>query len=96
MWWINRRPDDQLRAYYHAHLLRSCFNDTDDFSFSNQVSLVKKSMEGGFSGIMFTSEVNNSFDTFYKKMVEGGWNTSDLFLEEKSQRFRKGKNNSHV
>ena len=53
-------------------------------------------MEGGFSGIMFTSEVNNSFDTFYKKMVEGGWNTSDLFLEEKSQRFRKGKNNSHV
>ena len=96
MWWINRRPDDQLRAYYHAHLLRSCFNDTDDFSFSNQVSLVKKSLEGGFKEFSFTSEVNNSFDTFYKKMVEGGWNTSDLFLEEKSQRFRKGKNNSHV
>ena len=93
---MNYSSDDQLRAYYHAHLLRSCFTDTNDFSFANQVSQIKKSLEGACFLVAFISEVNKSFDTFYKKMVEGGWNSTDLFLEEKSQRFSRGKRNSSV
>lgn len=89
---MNDSSDDQLRAYYHAHLLRSCFSGTEDFSFSNQISQVKKSMEGEYLVSLFTPEVNKSFSTFYTKMVEGGWNSTDLFLEEKSQRFSKGNN----
>ncbi|KAK8822873.1 hypothetical protein WA556_001764 [Blastocystis sp. ATCC 50177/Nand II] len=74
-------PEDQLKAYYHAHMLRKhcCEVDARDMKMDDQLQFIKESF----------SEVNVGFSAFRDALEKAGWNCTDLFLEEVNHRYCK-------
>ncbi|CBK25344.2 uncharacterized protein [Blastocystis hominis] len=71
--------NDQLKAYYHGFLLRKAIKESgvQDVGFNTLIDLVKQTK----------NEVETGFPLYLEKLVQAGWNSNDLFLEEKSQRY---------
>ena len=76
------RPEDQLRAFYHAYLFRQLLQErSSPLSLEAECALLNQSYD----------TMMDSFSHFRHRLEKAGWDCHDLFLEERDRRFSKSK-----